>query len=41
MQEMVMEMEMETEVVTIMVMAEWGEFGPWVRMFKSARRWVG
>jgi phosphoribosylformylglycinamidine synthase len=19
---------------------EWGEFGPWVRMFKSARRWV-
>ncbi|KAK1453888.1 phosphoribosylformylglycinamidine synthase, partial [Colletotrichum melonis] len=19
----------------------WGEFGPWVRMFKSARRWVG
>ncbi|KAF3346777.1 hypothetical protein VD0002_g6769 [Verticillium dahliae] len=20
---------------------EWGEFGPWVRMFKSARRWVG
>ena len=21
--------------------AEWGEFGPWVRMFKSARRWVG
>ncbi|PSK36577.1 Phosphoribosylformylglycinamidine synthase [Elsinoe australis] len=23
-------------------MAEkWGEYGPWVRMFKSARRWVG
>ena len=22
-------------------MVEWGEFGPWVRMFKSARRWVG
>lgn len=22
-------------------MAQWGEFGPWVRMFKSARRWVG
>ncbi|KAF2497231.1 phosphoribosylformylglycinamidine synthase [Lophium mytilinum] len=22
-------------------MEEWGEFGPWVRMFKSARRWVG
>jgi phosphoribosylformylglycinamidine synthase len=22
-------------------LAEWGEFGPWVRMFKSARRWVG
>lgn len=21
--------------------ATWGEFGPWVRMFKSARRWVG
>ncbi|KAF2402895.1 phosphoribosylformylglycinamidine synthase-like protein [Trichodelitschia bisporula] len=21
--------------------AEWGEYGPWVRMFKSARRWVG
>lgn len=21
--------------------AEWGEFGPWVRLFKSARRWVG
>jgi phosphoribosylformylglycinamidine synthase len=21
--------------------AEWGEFGPWVRMFRSARRWVG
>lgn len=21
--------------------SEWGEFGPWVRMFKSARRWVG
>ncbi|KAL1893401.1 phosphoribosylformylglycinamidine synthase [Ceratocystis pirilliformis] len=20
---------------------EWGEFGPWVRMFKSARKWVG
>lgn len=20
---------------------EWGEFGPWIRMFKSARRWVG
>ena len=20
---------------------EWGEFGPWLRMFKSARRWVG
>jgi phosphoribosylformylglycinamidine synthase len=20
---------------------EWGEFGPWARMFKSARRWVG
>lgn len=20
---------------------EWGEFGPWSRMFKSARRWVG
>lgn len=20
---------------------QWGEFGPWVRMFKSARRWVG
>jgi phosphoribosylformylglycinamidine synthase len=20
---------------------DWGEFGPWVRMFKSARRWVG
>ncbi|KAG9539512.1 phosphoribosylformylglycinamidine synthase-like protein, partial [Aureobasidium melanogenum] len=21
--------------------ATWGEFGPWVRMFKSARKWVG
>ena len=21
--------------------SEWGELGPWVRMFKSARRWVG
>ncbi len=20
---------------------EWGDFGPWVRMFKTARRWVG
>jgi phosphoribosylformylglycinamidine synthase len=20
---------------------QWGEYGPWVRMFKSARRWVG
>lgn len=20
---------------------DWGEFGPWIRMFKSARRWVG
>lgn len=20
---------------------QWGEFGPWVRMFKNARRWVG
>jgi phosphoribosylformylglycinamidine synthase len=20
---------------------EWGEFGPWVRLFRSARRWVG
>lgn len=20
---------------------DWGDFGPWVRMFKSARRWVG
>lgn len=19
----------------------WGDFGPWVRLFKSARRWVG
>ncbi|CZT08539.1 related to phosphoribosylformylglycinamidine synthase [Rhynchosporium agropyri] len=23
------------------VVGQWGEFGPWVRMFKSARRWVG
>lgn len=23
------------------VREEWGEYGPWVRMFKSARRWVG
>lgn len=22
------------------VTAEWGEYGPWVRMFRSARRWV-
>ncbi|KZF20233.1 phosphoribosylformylglycinamidine synthase-like protein [Xylona heveae TC161] len=22
-------------------MEEWDQFGPWVRMFKSARRWVG
>lgn len=21
--------------------AEWGEYGPWMRMFQSARRWVG
>ncbi|EXJ91663.1 phosphoribosylformylglycinamidine synthase [Capronia epimyces CBS 606.96] len=21
--------------------AEWGEYGPWVRLFQSARRWVG
>lgn len=21
--------------------ADWGEFGPWVRLFRSARRWVG
>ena len=21
--------------------AEWGEYGPWVRVFRSARRWVG
>lgn len=21
--------------------ADWGEFGPWIRLFKSARRWVG
>ena len=20
---------------------EWGEFGPWVRLFRSARRWIG
>lgn len=20
---------------------DWGEFGPWIRMFRSARRWVG
>ncbi|KAI7691294.1 hypothetical protein KC353_g19084, partial [Hortaea werneckii] len=20
---------------------EWGEFGPWIRMFRSARRWCG
>jgi phosphoribosylformylglycinamidine synthase len=20
---------------------QWGEFGPWIRLFKSARRWVG
>jgi phosphoribosylformylglycinamidine synthase len=20
---------------------KWGKFGPWVRMFKSARKWVG
>ncbi len=23
------------------IVEEWGEFGPWLRMFKSARRWVG
>lgn len=23
------------------VVEEWGEFGPWVRIFRSARRWVG
>ncbi|KAI9729497.1 MAG: hypothetical protein M1818_008520 [Claussenomyces sp. TS43310] len=23
------------------MLQDWGEFGPWVRMFKSARRWVG
>lgn len=21
--------------------SQWGEFGPWIRMFRSARRWVG
>ncbi|KIW07166.1 phosphoribosylformylglycinamidine synthase [Verruconis gallopava] len=21
--------------------SEWGDFGPWIRMFKSARKWVG
>lgn len=20
---------------------EWGDFGPWIRIFQSARRWVG
>ena len=20
---------------------DWGDFGPWIRMFRSARRWVG
>ena len=20
---------------------EWGEYGPWMRMFRNARRWVG
>ncbi|KAI9834960.1 MAG: hypothetical protein M1819_002683 [Sarea resinae] len=24
-----------------MALGEWGEFGPWVRLFRSARRWVG
>ncbi|PTB75103.1 phosphoribosylformylglycinamidin [Trichoderma longibrachiatum ATCC 18648] len=23
------------------MLEEWGEFGPWLRMFRSARRWVG
>jgi phosphoribosylformylglycinamidine synthase len=23
------------------VVEEWGEFGPWFRMFRSARKWVG
>jgi len=23
------------------VVEEWGEFGPWIRMFRSARKWVG
>jgi phosphoribosylformylglycinamidine synthase len=27
--------------ITPGMVEEWGEFGPWVRMFKSARRWVG
>ncbi|KAK1780074.1 CobB/CobQ-like glutamine amidotransferase domain-containing protein [Copromyces sp. CBS 386.78] len=22
-------------------LSQWGEFGPWLRMFRSARRWVG
>ncbi|KAI1377426.1 phosphoribosylformylglycinamidin [Hypoxylon crocopeplum] len=23
------------------LLEQWGEFGPWIRMFRSARRWVG
>lgn len=23
------------------LVSDWGEYGPWIRMFKSARRWVG
>ncbi|KAK5989412.1 Phosphoribosylformylglycinamidine synthase [Cladobotryum mycophilum] len=27
--------------VALEELEEWGEYGPWVRMFRSARRWVG
>ncbi|ODA83852.1 hypothetical protein RJ55_02368 [Drechmeria coniospora] len=27
--------------VPVQTVGQWGEFGPWVRIFRSARRWVG
>lgn len=27
--------------VPLQQLEEWGDFGPWLRMFRSARRWVG
>ena len=34
--------EAEGKLTMVAEQAEsWGDFGPWVRMFRSARRWVG